>query len=422
MSARACALILVLLAGATAAAAGERPVLLRVGINGEYPPFALIAKPPEPRVIDLTDPRVLTPARPAAPVGFDVDVAQRFAADTGRTLELIPFAWPEMTDRLEEEKLDLVMSGVTLRPERAFSGRFSRPYLVTGAVVVVRAEEADRVQRIDWLDAPNVRIAVNRGGYLEGLAERRFPTAQLTATSDNTRLPQMVLEGEVDAVVAERFEAQTWEKLGLHASQPFTHDLKIYMASPAQDGLVRILDDWLVQRENDGWMSKLRRKWFGDRAVISPADLCVEAVRARVQTRLDLMPVVAAAKLRSGQLIEDAGQEARVLNHARKLAKHHGLPPDSVALAFRQLIEAAKVVQLQVLQSPDSRPTRNVSLEAARRAVAAESDELIAELARCRRHLGRLASSGPILVAGVSPDLSSRILGALAAAATTTEP
>ncbi|HSG90170.1 MAG TPA: transporter substrate-binding domain-containing protein, partial [Pseudomonadales bacterium] len=74
-------------------ALAEEPVL-RVGTSGDYPPFSRAGE------------------------GFDVDVAKRLARDLGMRIEWVPFRWPELERRLRAGDFDVVMSGVTWRPER----------------------------------------------------------------------------------------------------------------------------------------------------------------------------------------------------------------------------------------------------------------------------------------------------------------
>src|SRR2546422_3176740 len=120
---------------------------LRVGTSGDYPPFSL--------------------ARDGRLEGLDVEIARRFAHDGGRRLELVPFRWPELTRDLAAGRFDLAMGGVTLRPERAVAGVFTRPVAEAGAVVLAH-------QRLDprssW-----IRLGGNAGGHLERLAPRVLP-------------------------------------------------------------------------------------------------------------------------------------------------------------------------------------------------------------------------------------------------------
>src|SRR5690606_31924030 len=73
--------------------------VLRVGSSGDYPPFS------------VRDPS-------GEWTGFDVEVARANARDRGHTLELVPFRWPDLTDRFAAGDFDVVMSGVTVRGER----------------------------------------------------------------------------------------------------------------------------------------------------------------------------------------------------------------------------------------------------------------------------------------------------------------
>jgi len=72
---------------------------LRVGTSGDYAPFSFHAPSGE-----LT--------------GFDVVVAQRLGHDLGRSVEFVPFQWPDLTGRLRTGAFDVAMSGVTVRADR----------------------------------------------------------------------------------------------------------------------------------------------------------------------------------------------------------------------------------------------------------------------------------------------------------------
>lgn len=403
-----------LLLGIPCCLAAESGVL-RVGISGSYPPFAQLPKVVVPQVVDLTQPSALTPAPAPQPSGFDVDIARQFAAASHRKVEFVPFEWPQLAELVQRGSIDLAMSGITLRADRALLGRFSRPYLATGAVAVVRATAADRAAHIDWLDAPEIKLAVNRGGYLEKLARSRFASASLVLVDDNRDLPQMVVDGQVDAALAERFEAQAWQARGLRVTPTFTTDLKAYWGAPGAAAVVAELDDWLAARERDGWLDRQRQKWFGSASHQDVNASCVAAVRARLAMRLDLMPYVAAAKRAAGQLVEDPAQEARVLQSAREAAQRHQLSPDRVAELFRHLIEAAKLIQVQAMMQGGgdlAAPT----LVSVRESLMFESAELIAELARCRGRLEDLAGR-PLTSSVLPPARTRQILAAAARAA-----
>jgi cyclohexadienyl dehydratase len=336
--------------------------VLRVGTSGDYAPFSLRAPAGE-----LT--------------GFDVAVAQRFAHDVGREVVFVPFRWPDLVASARAGAFDVVMSGVTVRADRALFLTFSRPYAVTGAVAVVRTADRDRFRAVADLDREGVRIAVNRGGHLEQVARQYFAHARVIPFAENTALQGALARGDVEAAVSEEFEARTWTAAPFVPLGPFTHDLKAYAVRRDSGELLRQVDDWLAARERDGWLNEQRRRWLGDDAVRTPEEAGFEALVAALDLRLQLMPLVAAVKRRNHLPIEDPAQEARVLERTRGAAAAAGLQPDAVVALFRIQMRAAKAIEHA---SPDATAPAGLTLGDVRAAVATVSDQLIRELARCQ--------------------------------------
>ena len=326
--------------------------MLRVGTAGDYPPF--------------------TVARDGGFDGFDLDVARRYAHDRGRRLEVVRFRWPDLVADLRAGRFDLAMGGVTLRPERAVAGTFTRPVARTGAMLVTLPGGAA-------IGRPGLRLGVNAGGHLERVALRLFPDAILVRTADNRRLPGLLVDRDADAVLTDDAEAAVLagELPGARAGEPLTRDAKAYLGrDPA---LVADLDEWLRAREADGTLPALRARWLGP-AGGSAAASDLEALVADIDLRLAFMPAVAAAKRAAGRAIEDPAQEARVIAAAREAAARRGLASDPVEALFRAIVAAARDVQRRFVAHPW--PVDPMDLEReARPAIARVSDEIVARAA-----------------------------------------
>ena len=74
--------------------------------------------------------------------GFDVEVARAYAADRGREVVFVPFRWPELATRLAAGDFDVVMSGVTVRPDRLVGGIFTAPVARSDAILAVASSAA----------------------------------------------------------------------------------------------------------------------------------------------------------------------------------------------------------------------------------------------------------------------------------------
>jgi cyclohexadienyl dehydratase len=385
-----CAVILIARA---AAGAGGSPGVLRVGTSADYAPFSY--RDENGRL-----------------AGFDIAVAQRLAGDLGRRIDFVSFRWADLVAQLERGAFDVAMSGVTIRPERAVRIAYTRPYAVTGAVAVIRGFDRRRYRTIRDLDHAGVRIGVNAGGHLEQVARKRFAHARVMPLSDNRALPDLLRRGDLDAVISEEFETQTWSGKQFVILGPFTYDRKAYAVTPTATDLLQQINDWLAAREADGWLNGQRRRWLGDRAVLTPVQAGFEALVAAIDLRLQLMPLVAAVKRREHLSIDDPAQEARVLERVRAAATRTGLNADDVAELFRAQIEAAKALERSAAAVT---VPADLSLARLRLAVGRASDQIIAELARCQPWLREADGHEQLEAAlhqgltGIGPNVATRI-------------
>jgi cyclohexadienyl dehydratase len=341
MTALRTTLLLVWIMVCGAAHASPRPVL-RVGTSGDYAPFSLAIEG-EAIVFE----------------GFDLAVARAFAEAHGYELEARRFKWKGLSGSLEKGRFDVAMSGVTVIPSRSAIGRFSIPVVETGAVVLVGAPE--RFPDLDSLNKSTARIGVNAGGYLEGVAHRRFPMATLLAIPDNGAVLDALSTGNVHAAVTDTAEATLWLDASPGALQlgPITRDRKAYLVHPDRPDIAAQLDRWLLAREADGTLAGVRSIYFGENAGPAVATPLL-ALLAAIDERLSLMPQVAVAKREAGMALAAPRREARVLDAAleavEKAAAEVSAPPVDEALVralFRAQIDAAKQVQSAALKDPD---------------------------------------------------------------------
>lgn len=353
-----------------ATAAESAPSVLRVGTSGDYAPFS-----------------VRSSSAPDGVDGFDLAVARAYAADRGLAVEPVRFRWPSLVAGLETDRFDVAMSGITVRPERSLAGRFTVPVAESGAVVLVN--DLSRWRDLDALDANGVRIAVNFGGHLERVARQRFPHATLLALRSNPQVLEVLLTRHADAAVTDTLEAPVWRRRQPDLGQlgPFTRDEKAYLVRADRGDLARDLDRWLLEREADGTLARLRTQHFGEgewRATAAP----LPALCAAVKERLELMPLVARAKAREGVPLEVPAQEERVLAGAvaaaQRAAEALALAPPAAARVralVRAQIEAAKAVQTRELDRGGFEQAAPPSLDGALRPALLRIGDRMGDLA-----------------------------------------
>lgn len=345
----ACATFVLLLAVAGFARADDAKVL-RVATSGDYAPFSFSSSPGSPAA-DGSD-----------LAGFDIEVARLFARERGYRLEFLRFRWPDLGKELAAGSFDVAMGGITLRPERSISGRYSVPVVATHAVALTWKGSGSTT--LAELDKAGHRVFVNAGGHLERVADQAFRRAQVHPVADNDAVRMALLDRACDAVVTDDIEQKVWTAgaRGVVTIGPLSSDRKAYLLPAARGDLEAELDRWLIAKEKDGTLARLRAAAFGDGEAGNEATATPEAAFASaVAERQALMPMVWAAKRKAGKPVEDKAQEAAVLESAlaalAAAAAAQGQPaPDaaSARLVFEQLIVLGKDAQ-QVLADRDER-------------------------------------------------------------------
>jgi cyclohexadienyl dehydratase len=279
---------------------------LRVGTSADYAPFS---------------------SRDAAGhvQGFDVDIAERLAADLGFELEWVTFRWPELESKLKSSAFDVAMSGVTWQPLRAVTGYLTRAVARGGPCLLG--------------DAAAARVAVNQGGVLEAWARQHLADRELVRVDDNQSLPERLASASVGAIVTDSFELKAFQRPGwaVHCEPALAR--KVYWVSPGHLELGARIDAWL--RENEQHVAATGQRWFGAKQALGALPHLVDLLARRMA----FMPLVAGIKSQRGLPIEDLPREAVVLAAVQKRAGELGLPEAPARAFFALQIALSKAVE-----------------------------------------------------------------------------
>jgi len=209
------------------------------------------------------------------------------------------------------------------------------------------------------------------------------------AIPDNALVLAALLDGAVDAAVSDELEAPRWmrghEDLALFG--PLSVDRKAILLRADEAQRAMDLNDWLLEREADGTLARLREQFFeidDSPKLASP----LRALLAAIDERLALMPLVAVAKQRDGLSLSVPSREALVIDAAvasvRAAAARRGVAPpprDAVEKLFVAQIEAGKAIQRAALDDPRFRSLETVpNLQTELRPALLRIGERIAQL------------------------------------------
>jgi polar amino acid transport system substrate-binding protein len=134
------------------------PRPLRVGVTPDMAPYVFLQNQQYDRY-----------------AGLEIDFAGRLAADLGRPLVVVPVAWDEQIPSLLAGRTDVIMSGMSITPERASRVAFGDSYLTTSLQAVVRRDDVTRWPTPEALLQTSPRIGVKKGTTGEAFVRARRP-------------------------------------------------------------------------------------------------------------------------------------------------------------------------------------------------------------------------------------------------------
>jgi polar amino acid transport system substrate-binding protein len=114
------------------------------------------------------------------PTGLDIDLIQWISNEAGIQISFVPIPWENIFDALINKEIDMVMSGVSITPEREEKFLFSDPYLsIEQTIAVVR--DSPLTLR-DFYTGEKI-IGVEAGTTSEGIVHNQFIVPGITDPS-----------------------------------------------------------------------------------------------------------------------------------------------------------------------------------------------------------------------------------------------
>lgn len=254
------ALILALLAGCSPAATGQSssPVLGRIQAKGELVVGTAASMPP----LNMR-------TKTGEIIGLEVDLARAMAESMKVKLKLAPMPFADLLPALEAGHVDVVLSGITMTPERNMKVAFVGPYFVSGKSFLAKVATLSSDKGSADLNSPSMRLAALRASTSQTFVEQIMPKATLVLTKDYDEAINLVLQDKVEAMIADFpaciFAVYRYPDKGLYALlTPLSYE-PIGIALPGNDPLlVNWAQNWLREQDTTGSLERTRDRWFKD--------------------------------------------------------------------------------------------------------------------------------------------------------------
>lgn len=221
---------------------------LKVGMSADQPPMTAIN-------------------REGGVMGFDVDLARAMAAAMRVQLDIQVMPFGDLLKALQDDKIDMVISNMSITPERSEQAYFVGPYMMAGKSILTRNSVLAEARDSGAFNRSDLRMAAVENGTSAMFIRENAPEAQLVEVKSSDEGVALLLEGKVDALLADmaicRLAVLRHRDAGLVTlQQPLTIEPVGIAVSGDDPQFQNLVANYLDAYGKTGVLGNLRKKWF----------------------------------------------------------------------------------------------------------------------------------------------------------------
>ncbi|KAA3612130.1 MAG: ABC transporter substrate-binding protein [Calditrichaeota bacterium] len=223
---------------------------LRVGTSGSQPPFSMKSK----------DGQL---------IGYEIELAALLTDAMNLKLKFVEKPFAELLPALKNGEVDVIMSGLSITPERNTNFTFAGPYIVSGKSILAKSKRLESLDEQYEINSTKISIAALKGSTSQSFVKRYAPDVKLVLTADYETAVQMILNDKVDIFVADYpicvLSILRHPDAGLATLEvPLTIEPIGLALKPEAFQLHNLLDNYLDALYISGVLENLEEEWFLD--------------------------------------------------------------------------------------------------------------------------------------------------------------
>ncbi len=200
-------------------------------------------------------------------MGIEVDNARSVAKILGMRLNLVEQPLEQLLVSLESGKVDVVMSGLSVTPERAQRVEFLEPYMKVGQMAIMHISKAGRFAQPWAIYRSGVRIGVEPGTTGAQFAEDELGDADISYQADPEEAFAALRSDDIDLYIHDAptsWRLATGDGQGDLISQyrPLTSETLAWAVRQGDTRLREALEGALGQMIRNGTLDYILNRWI----------------------------------------------------------------------------------------------------------------------------------------------------------------
>ncbi|QXT40289.1 transporter substrate-binding domain-containing protein [Gymnodinialimonas ceratoperidinii] len=199
-------------------------------------------------------------------IGFELDVGRALAEDMGVEVEFVPTAWDGIIPALLAGNFDVIISGMSITPQRNLTVNFTDPYAYSGMAILANASMTEGMTMDDY-NSPDITFAARRGATPATVIANRFPEAELLLFDEDGAATQEVLNGNAHATMAsqptpDREARQYPDVLTVPFDELIDPTGEAFAVRKGDPDAMNFFNNWIAARTRSGWLEERHDYWF----------------------------------------------------------------------------------------------------------------------------------------------------------------
>lgn len=197
--------------------------------------------------------------------GVEPDLARALAEHLSRPLRFVALDWEELIPALMDQRIDIIMSGLSITPARQVRVNFTQPYLRMGQLALVR--RADLAQLQLGLLSDTYRVGAQKGTTGEQFVQQYLPRSTCTTFSDPREGAAALVKNRIDVFIHDApvnwWLASTYESAGLAVLNTYlTEEYLAWGVNKNNAQLLAEANQFIDQARTNGRMRAIVRNWL----------------------------------------------------------------------------------------------------------------------------------------------------------------
>ena len=200
--------------------------------------------------------------------GLEADLAQELGTSLGKSVQFVDLKWEDLIPALLDNKIDIIMSGLSVTKMRKVRVAFTEPYLNSGLKAMIRGKDVSKYPSLiifQFLSEP--RVGVEKGTTADFLVQKVFKSTKRVLLSSPEKAAQALVKEKIDVFIHDApviwWLAAEKESDGLIPVPEFLTREDLAWAVRHEDKeLLNSANNFISKMKNDGKLKAAINQWI----------------------------------------------------------------------------------------------------------------------------------------------------------------